>query len=111
MCLVSRSTWDHKGDGFSGVLTKFLARFANRKIVLVGHDANFVHESNLFLVVAIESITAGVDVREEAKDEVRRDRLRRFGGGRSRRHDARNLSIEVLSRREKELSTSPGNLA
>lgn len=61
--------------------TNLLACGANGRIVLVRYDADFVHQTDLLLIVARERLAGGVDVGEETKDGLSRNRLRRCGGG------------------------------
>ena len=63
--------------------TDLLAGLSDGKVVLVGDNAHLVHETDLLLVVAGESIAAGVDVGEQAEHVLGRDGLGRGGG---RRH-------------------------
>jgi hypothetical protein len=48
------------------VLTDLLAEVSDRFIIFVEDNTHLVHQSNLFLIVAIQFCRAGVDVGEEA---------------------------------------------
>lgn len=61
--------------------TNLLAGSANGEIVLVSDDADFVHESNLLLIVAGQRLAGGIDVWEETKHGFSRNGLGRGGGG------------------------------
>jgi hypothetical protein len=47
-------------------LTNLLAEVADRFVIFVEDNAHLVHQSDLFLIVAIQFRRAGVDVGEEA---------------------------------------------
>lgn len=72
--------------------TKFLAGPANGNVIVVGDNADFIHQTNLLLVVALEDIVwrgggGCVDLREQTKDVLGRNGLGGGGGG-CRRHVA-----------------------
>jgi hypothetical protein len=81
--------------------TDLLAGLSDGEVVLVGDNAHLVHETDLLLIVARESIAAGVNVGEQAEHVLGRDGLGRCGRG--RRH-----GVEPGWRRESGPSGSSG---
>lgn len=77
--------------------TDFLAGCSNGLIIVVKHNAHFVHEPDLLRIVAIELGGAGgVDVWEETQNGFCGDRsgggLRSLKGGDDGRHGAQTCS-------------------
>lgn len=64
--------------------TELLAGGPDGQVILVGDDANLIHQADLLLIVALEGFPPRVDVREEAEDVLGRDGRRARRGG---RHD------------------------
>lgn len=60
--------------------TDLLASCANWVVVFVEDNADFVHETNLLLIVTRKRIGAGVNIREKTKHRFSRDRLGSGGG-------------------------------
>jgi hypothetical protein len=60
--------------------TDLLASCANWVVVFVEDNADFVHKTDLLLIVTRERIGAGVNIREETKHRFSRDRLGSSGG-------------------------------
>ena len=58
------------------VLTYLLAEVSYRLVVLVEHNADFIHEPDLLRIVAIQLRRAGVDVGEETQYALRGNGLR-----------------------------------
>lgn len=70
-----------------GRRTNLLAGLADGHVILVGNNADLIHQSDLLLIMTGESFRAGVDIGEEPQHVLRCDRgLLRRGGG-SGRHD------------------------
>jgi hypothetical protein len=66
-------------------LTNLLAEVSDRFVIFVEDNAHLVHQSNLFLIVAIQFRGAGVDVGEEAQNTLGCNGLSQ-SSGRSYRH-------------------------
>lgn len=80
--------------------TELLAGSANGHVVLVGHNADLVHEPDLLLIVALERIPARVNVGEKAENRLGGDRGAGLGDcgrhlGRLRCWACRDSKIEV----------------
>ena len=75
--------------------TQLLAGGSNWQVILVGNDADLIHEADLLLIVAVQGIAAGVDIGEQPQDSFRRNRLRDGLGGCGRHPE---LFAEVQSR-------------
>lgn len=78
--------------------TNLLAEIADWLVVFIENDTDFVHQSNLLSIVAIELSGAGVDVRKKSQDTLSSDgfSLRDSkGGGRHCKRREDNVEAEM----------------
>lgn len=52
------------------MLTELLASLANRQIIVIGNNADLIHQANLLLIVAGKRLGTGVDVWKEAEEGI-----------------------------------------
>jgi hypothetical protein len=78
------------------ILTYLFAEVPNRFVILIENDTDFVHQSYLFCIVAIQFCRAGIDVRKQPQNVLSSNRLSGSSGSSGRHCECGGMNALLL---------------